>query len=130
MATDPKAKARDAFADLPTPEKTAFVIEATFQTIGEALRETGQRLADVINEFDPESFFRGFEDDPDDTQEEAPSPAAKTAAAKKPAATQSAATKSAGGKKTTTRKTTTRKTTGTQKSAGKTAGRKKKDDDA
>ena len=56
--TDPTDRARAAFDDLDTPEKTAFVIEATFSTIGAALRETGQRLADVITEFDPDSFFR------------------------------------------------------------------------
>ncbi|MEM6326689.1 MAG: hypothetical protein AAF791_06170 [Bacteroidota bacterium] len=121
MATDPKSKARDAFADLPTPEKTAFVIEATFQTIGQAIRETGQHLADILTDFDPETFFRTHHEDA-----EAPSPASKKATAKKPAAKASGTTKTASAKKTTSR----RKTTGTKKSTGKTAGRKKTDDDA
>ena len=121
MATDPKSRARDAFADLPTPEKTAFVIEATFQTIGEALRETGQRLADVINEFDPESFFDAGTEEEDG----APTPDAKRAAATKPAATASAATKP---KAAPRAKKPDSKTT--KKTAGKTAGRKKKDDES
>lgn len=121
MATDPKSRARDAFADLPTPEKTAFVIEATFQTIGEALRETGQRLADVINEFDPESFF----DTGAESEDESPAPDAKRAAATQPAATVSAATKPK-------RKTTSsaKKPAAKKKTTGKTAGRKKTDDES
>ncbi|MEM1056346.1 MAG: hypothetical protein AAGI52_12545 [Bacteroidota bacterium] len=121
MATDPKARAREAFADLPTPEKTAFVIEATFSTIGAALRETGQRLADVITEFDPDAFFRDHESAHEETEADAPAPAApRKTAAKKATATKSGATK----------KTTSRKTTGTKKTPRKTAGRKKKDEDS
>ena len=126
-STDPKARAREAFDHLPTTEKTAFVIEATFATIGSALRETGQRLADVINEFDPEEMFRM---DPEhEDAEPKPKPrkkaAAKTARAKKPAATKTTASR----KKTnvTPPKTVKPKRAG---GTGKTAGRKKKDDDS
>ena len=114
--TDPADRARAAFDDLDTPEKTAFVIEATFSTIGSALRETGQRLADVINEFDPESFFRDAtapEAEPKPRKKAGP----KTSTAKKAAAKKAAATKPA---------------TAPPPPGAKTAGRtrKKKDDDA
>ena len=118
MATDPKARAREAFAHLDTPEKTAFVIEATFSTIGAALRETGERLGSILTDFDPDDFFRS----PERPAPE-PTPEAKAAAAKKPAATR---TRSSGAKKTTGKKTAAKK------AGTKTAGRarKKKDDDA
>jgi hypothetical protein len=129
MATDPKARAREAFSDLDTPEKTAFVIEATFSTIGSALRETGERLGSIITEFDPDDFFRSPERP---SPEAEPTPKAKTAAAKKPAAT-----RASGAAKTTGKKATgTAKPPGAKKakpSGTKTAGRarkKKSDDDA
>ena len=119
MATDPKTRARNAFDDLPTPEKTAFVIEATFSTISAALRETGERLGSFITEFDPEDFFRS-ETEP---EEEAPAPEEKPGTAKKPAATKRASTKRSGSKASPAKKSTAAKST------GKTAGRKKKSDD-
>ena len=121
---DPKARARAAFDDLPTTEKTAFVIEATFSTIGAALRETGQHLADAIHEFDPEDFFRTA------PEPEAPAPtsrkkaASKTARAKKPAATKTTASR----KKTTVTPPKTVKPKAAKPKTTKTAGRKKKDD--
>ena len=123
MATDPKARAREAFSDLDTPEKTAFVIEATFSTIGAALRETGERLGSILTDFDPEDFFRA----PAHRTAEPP-PEAKAAAAKKPAATRTRASGAkAAGKKATPKTSTRPKTTGT-KTAGRS--RKKKDGDS
>ena len=48
---------RDAFNRLATPEKVAFVVEATFDTIGQALGETGRRFSDAIKEFDLDALF-------------------------------------------------------------------------
>ena len=97
--TDPTDRARAAFDDLDTPEKTAFVIEATFSTIGAALRETGQRLADVITEFDPDSFFRDATAPAPEAEPVVPKPGKKTgpkaSTAKKAAAKKAAAKKPA-----------------------------------
>ena len=44
---DPFDDVRDAFADLGTSEKAAFVLEATFETLSQALAETGRRAVFV-----------------------------------------------------------------------------------
>lgn len=49
---------RAAFDRLATPDKVAFVLEATFETIGQALGETGRRVSDVVSSFDVDSLFR------------------------------------------------------------------------
>lgn len=56
--SSPFDRVRDAFAELPTSDKTAFIVEATFETIGEALGETGRHLSDFIESMDIESWFR------------------------------------------------------------------------
>ncbi|MEL6616066.1 MAG: hypothetical protein AAFQ43_10030 [Bacteroidota bacterium] len=120
-ASDPKARAREAFSDLDTPQKTAFVIEATFSTIGAALRETGERLGDIIRDFDPDAFFHMPEDEAAPEAE----PKAKT--------TRKTTAKKTASKTSTTRKTTAKKSTAKKSSSTKTAGRsrkKKSDDDA
>ncbi len=132
MPTDPKDRARSAFADLDTPEKTAFVIEATFSTIGAALRETGQRLGEAISEFDPEAFFRDMSAPeahaPHDTRAGAPSTTAtQRSTATKAAAAQAAATKPAA-RKTAPKTAPKAKPKPSSKTAGRS--RKKKDDDA
>lgn len=48
---------REAFSDLDTSEKAAFVFEATFATLGQALHETGQRVANAIDDLDVDSWF-------------------------------------------------------------------------
>lgn len=75
---------REAFADLDTSEKAAFVFEATFATLGQALHETGRRVADAIDELDVDSWFRpptpqdvGAPPPPPPTPKK-PSPRAKT----------------------------------------------------
>ncbi|OZC03495.1 hypothetical protein [Rubricoccus marinus] len=125
---DPKSRARDAFADLDTPEKTAFVIEATFSTIASALRETGERLGEIITEFDPDAFFRdGTAAPAPEAPTEARRPRAKTAPAPKTETAKKAAAKKAAASKPAASKTAPK-----SKPASKTAGRtrKKKDGDA
>lgn len=48
---------RDAFEDLGTSEKAAFVLEATFETIAQALAETGRRAASTLDDLDIDSWF-------------------------------------------------------------------------
>ena len=55
---DPFDSVRDAFSGLGTSEKAAFVLEATFATIGQALAETGRRAAAVVDDLDIDSWFR------------------------------------------------------------------------
>ena len=49
---------RKAFSDLRTSEKAAFVFEATFDTLGQAIAETGRRVATVIDDLDIDDWFR------------------------------------------------------------------------
>lgn len=49
---------RDAFAELDTSAKAAFVFEATFATLGQALNETGRRVSEAIDDLDIDSWFR------------------------------------------------------------------------
>lgn len=49
---------RAAFDRLATPDKAAFVLEATLGTIGQALTETGRQVADAISGLDLDSIFR------------------------------------------------------------------------
>ena len=58
---DPFDDVRDAFAGLGTSEKAAFVLEATFETIGQALSETGRRAASVLDDLDIDSWFRTWQ---------------------------------------------------------------------
>ncbi len=41
-------KARAEFEKLETQDKTAFVVEATFATLGQAVEDAGRGLADVL----------------------------------------------------------------------------------
>lgn len=54
---DPFDDVREAFSGLGTSEKAAFVLEATFETIGQALAETGRRAATVLDDLDIDSWF-------------------------------------------------------------------------
>lgn len=54
-------RARAAFDDLSTADKTAFVLEATFQTLGQAIGETGRHVSDALtdlSDLDVEAWFR------------------------------------------------------------------------
>lgn len=77
---------REAFSDLETSEKAAFVFEATFATLGQALNETGRRVAEAIDDLDVDSWFRTSH--PEDVGAPPPPPKpraspAKTSTAKK-----------------------------------------------
>ncbi len=60
---DPFESVREAFAGLGTSEKAAFVLEATFETLGQALSETGRRAATVLDDLDIDSWFVVDEDE-------------------------------------------------------------------
>jgi len=56
--TDPRyAHVREAFSKLEAQDKAAFVLEATFDTLGHALRDVGQQVGDVIEKVGKEDFF-------------------------------------------------------------------------
>ena len=52
------SKTRAEFEKLGTQDKTAFVLDATFATIGQAIEDTGRQFADILErvanyDFDP-----------------------------------------------------------------------------
>ncbi len=49
---------RRAFERLTTSDKAAFVLEATFDTIGQALAETGRRVSTAVQDLDLDAIFR------------------------------------------------------------------------
>lgn len=53
----PFERVREAFAELNTFDKSAFVVEAAFETIGEAVGEAGRSLSDMIESLDIERWF-------------------------------------------------------------------------
>jgi len=80
--TSSRDAARAAFEKLDTNEKSAFIFEATFNTIGQALEETGRRVADIFESINVDDLFTQ-----DAEEEEAPAePKAKKAAPPKKAA--------------------------------------------
>ncbi|MEM6287399.1 MAG: hypothetical protein AAF845_09590 [Bacteroidota bacterium] len=93
---------RKAFSDLDTSEKAAFVFEATFATLGQALDETGQRVAEAIDDLDIESWFR-----PSTSKDADPEPKAKPRASR--SKTSGAKPKTPASKPKTSRSKTTRK---------------------
>lgn len=81
-------KVRDEFAHLDTQDKTAFVLEATFSTIGEALKETGQHMATLFEQISKDDFWTpptADEEDPapEPTKPKAPSSRKKSTTSKK-----------------------------------------------
>lgn len=70
---------RAAFERLGTSDKAAFVLEATFETLGQAIGETGRRFGDAVSSLDLDALFRM-----DGATAEAPEPAAPTSSAPKP----------------------------------------------
>ena len=74
---------REAFAGLDTSEKAAFVFEATFATIGQALHETGRRVSEAIDDLNIDDWFRtppeaDFGAPPPPPRPKKPAPRAKT----------------------------------------------------
>jgi len=66
----PLEDVRAAFEKLHVKDKAAFVVEAAFGTLGEAIEETGRGLSDLFEGLAEEAAFAfGFEqaeaDDPD-----------------------------------------------------------------
>ena len=56
--TDPRYEhVREAFSRLETQDKAAFVLEATFDTVGQALRDVGQQVGDALEKVGKEDFF-------------------------------------------------------------------------
>ena len=65
---------RTAFERLATSEKAAFVFEATFETIGQALGETGRRVSAAIDDLDIDAWFRPPPRGPRPARPKAPDP--------------------------------------------------------
>ena len=102
---DPFDDVRDAFADLGTSEKAAFVLEATFETLSQALAETARRAAAALDDLDIDSWFdgRGAWDmgappPPPAAAPPASKPEPKAATPKRPAPKKKAAPKKTAGK--------------------------------
>ena len=62
---------RAAFERLTTPDKAAFVFEATFDTLGQAISETGRRFSAAVSNLDLDSVF-GMDGDRMDGEPAAP----------------------------------------------------------
>lgn len=43
---------RDAFTSLSTPDKALFLIEGSFSTLGEAIRDAAEQVSDVLESLD------------------------------------------------------------------------------
>lgn len=82
----PLDDARDAFEKLGVTDKTAFVFEAAFRTIGEVIGETGQMVADAMTSFDPGAPFGNppADEAAEPTAADEPAPKPKRAAPRKP----------------------------------------------
>lgn len=99
--TSSRDAARAAFDKLDTNEKSAFIFEATFNTIGQALEETGRRVADIFESINVDDLFTQEADEDNASAEPAEKKAAapkKPTSRKKPAsrAKPKAASKTAG----------------------------------
>lgn len=79
------SKTRTEFEKLGTQDKTAFVLEATFATIGQAIEETGRQVADVFDHVSNFDFgsWRERGDEPDAPTEGASNPAEPPSATKR-----------------------------------------------
>lgn len=64
QSSGPFDDVRSAFDGLDTSEKAAFVLEATFNTLGQALNETGRRVAKTIDDMNIDDWFRPMAADP------------------------------------------------------------------
>lgn len=79
------SKTRAEFEKLGTQDKTAFVLEATFATIGQAIEETGRQVADVLDHVANFDFgsWREPGDEPSASPENASNPAEPPSASKR-----------------------------------------------
>ena len=84
--TSSRDAARAAFDQLDTNEKSAFIFEATFKTIGQALEETGRRVADVFESINVDDLFTQDGEEEQDAAKSAKqaAPPKKAAPRKKP----------------------------------------------
>lgn len=55
---------RSAFDGLATSKKAAFVLEAAFTTLGQALEETGRRVSQTLDDLNVEDWFRPMGPEP------------------------------------------------------------------
>lgn len=74
------SKTRAEFEKLETQDKTAFVLEATFATIGQAIEETGRQFADVLERAANFDFGSWREEG---SEPDSPNPAAPPTSAKR-----------------------------------------------
>lgn len=77
------SKTRAEFEKLGTQDKTAFVLEATFATIGQAIEETGRQVADVLDHVANFDFGSWREPAGEPDTPPAPNPAAPPSATKR-----------------------------------------------
>jgi hypothetical protein len=68
-------EARSAFEKLETQDKVAFVVEATFTTLGRAIEHAGRTFSVVLDDL-AASAARAFEEAEDQPEESTPPPAA------------------------------------------------------
>lgn len=82
------SKTRAEFEKLGTQDKTAFVLEAVFTTVGQAIEETGRQVADVFDHVAHFDFgtWRESGDEPNAPAEGAPNPAEPPSATKRASA--------------------------------------------
>ena len=98
--SDPYDPVRDAFAGLSTAEKASFILEATFNTIGTAVIETGRRAATVLDDLDIDSWFRPPHNpaaSADEPVSAPPPPSPRSTSSPKPTARKKAAPKKTAG---------------------------------
>ena len=95
---DPLDAVRDAFSDLRTGRKAAFVLEATFDTISQALAETGRRAAEVIDDLEIDNWFETDHDEAEVGAPPPPPPVTNPPTKRKPAAKKKPASKKGGDK--------------------------------
>lgn len=74
------AKTRAEFEKLEPQDKTTFVVEATFTTLGQAIEETGRQVADVLERV--VNFDFGTWREPS-SEPDTPNPAAPPSAAQR-----------------------------------------------
>ena len=77
------SKTRDEFEKLGTQDRTAFVLEATFATLGQAIEDTGRQVADVFERVANYDFGARPEAEPPSPNPARP-PSAKRRASAKP----------------------------------------------
>lgn len=81
-STSSRDAARAAFDKLNTSEKSAFIFEATFNTIGQALEETGRRMADIFESVNVDDMFSGDRESPAEPEPKKAAPRKKPSARK------------------------------------------------